>query len=891
MRKVLLTLILAFSYISSFAQKEERILLSEYIQTIEKEFNLVFSYNPELLENIKIDLITEDNVTEIINQLNSTSAFKFELINTDNIVISSKKENNNLLIEGTVLVDKNEPLFGAYIRIHNQKAYTTTQLDGSFKLLCKLNLIDSLEISYIGFKTKKIALTDVNNGKTSDFHLDESSLLINEFNVIAYTTSGVIYNKEDQSIELTPESAGLLPGETETDIYNSLQYLPGINSPTGKAGNLTMRGTDPDKTLITFDNIPIYHSGHYFGTFSPFNTKMIENVKIQRNGSHGSERGGRVGGLIEIKSKTHILDSAQYNIGVSTSYFSGNAQIPIIKNKLGILIGGRHSYPGEWNSPKIEAINDFIYQRSPVGAARTGNEDFDLKYYDYAFNDLNTKIIYQIHKNHKVSLSFLNIDNELGYSTFFDPNQTVSKDSASLNNWGGNLSISNKWSDKINTTTDFTNSYYNQELSRNINDSNDLLSSISSYKNQTRDFKIKTNLEITLKKKQYINFGYQMDYHNLNYSYLNYTAAGAAVPGGPPGPPPTPASPELTQLLEIPTESYLHTGYINYKILNYDKLFTISAGLRTSYYTPTKKFYPEPRVLINMLLSSYFTIKTNVGIYNQFINHIVGKRVSPIGGIEAPFWQLSNNSDIKVVQGKQVMFGGIWSENNLVFDVEAYYKLIDNITANNFLDLNSNQEFIYGNYKNYGVDVLLKKKFKNIEGWLSYSYSQSNAIFDSVQFQYIWNQSHILSAVLGYKFKNLKFSAGWHYKSGLAVLNDIRASYTVGTPVFPGTNSGPSNNNNNNVGNRVFTEDSPEEYIDNFPNTHQLDVSIAYSIIPKTNKWNLTLGIGAQNVYNTKSIYSQGISPAGSEYPRGTFRRFHKYGLGFAPSVMLNFSW
>ncbi len=847
-----------------------------------------------MLNDIKINPSNEKNLKEVINQLNTTSAFKFEIINNDNIVISPKKENNNLLIQGKVLAEKDDPLFGAYIKIPNQKSYTTTKLDGSFKLFGKLNSTDSLEISFIGFKTQKIALSEINDGEFGDFQLKISSKLMDEYSVIAYTTSGIIYNKEDQSIEITPENAGLLPGETETetDIYNSLQYLPGVNSPNGKAGNLTMRGTDPDKTLITFDNIPIYHTGHYLGTFSPFNTQMIGNVKIQRNGSHGSERGGRVGGLIEITSKSNILDSAKYNIGAATSYFSGNFSMPIIKNKLGLIIGGRSSYPTNWNSPKIESINEFIYQKSSVGAVLNGVEDFELLSYEYSFNDLNAKAVYQIHKNHQVNLSLLSINNNLNYNIFFHPESNDNRDSVLLNNWGANLSFINKWSNNLSSTTNFTNSYYRQKLSRTIRDTDSDINSISTYLNQTSDTKIKTNFHLKIKNKRSIDFGYQMDHHDLSFKYLSYTAAIAGSPPPPPGspgPPPTPASPEIISLIDEPTSSYIHTLFANYSILNFDKLITLNAGIRASYYTPTKKTYPEPRLLINLHPSNSITVKTNLGVYHQFINHVAGKRVSPIGGVEAPFWQLSNNTNIKVVSGEQVMFGAIYSKNNLVFDVETYYKIINNVTTNNFIEFASDEEFIYGNYKNYGIDLLLKKSYKNLEGWLNYSYSQSNAKFDTLSFNYLWNQSHIFSAVLTYKWKKLKFSAGWNYKTGLAVADGIRIRYFNGAPVNAGTNTTPTGNTTQP--DPVFTEDSPEGYTDFFPDNHQLDLSVAYSVIPKTKKWNLTFGVGIQNLYDNRSIFSQSLKSAGPDYPQGYAIREHKYGLGFTPSAMLNFSW
>ncbi len=875
----LLTILILLST-SLFSQNNNRILLQDYLSVLQEKHNIVFSYNSALIANIKIKTITGENLSNVLDSLNNHSAFTFKLIDTNNVIVSSKQGESNFFVSGIVLDKDGTSLPGATIGLTKKSTCSISNEKGHFSFLCNYNSNDSLIIRFLGYKSQKIALSKINDYGLTTFILDESPILLSAVKIIPYTTAGVLYNTKYQSIEIRPGYAGLLPGETETDIFNSLQYLPGINSPTGKAGNLTIRGTDPDKTLITFDNIPIYHLGHYLGTFSPYNSQMIDVVKIQRNGSHGSEKGGRVGGLVEIKSKSDILDSAKYSMGIATSYISGDVQIPIIKNKLGLLVGGRGSYPYNWNSPKIKSINEFIYQESSIGGSFNGVEDFNLIDYKFYFNDFNTKLVYQPNEKHHINLSVLMIDNKLNYNTYFYPQSLDIKDSVELNNWGGSFSVTSKWSSKISTSISFTNSYYKQYLSgTNRNDDNDI-DNRTSYSNETKDIIFKNNLNIKLKNINSLDIGYQIDNYHVSYNYVSYTGGKTISPSL--GPPITIT--ESSSQISKSENSTLHTGYLSYNFVTLDQSWTMIAGVRTSYYTLTNKTYPEPRLIVNFFPSKHITIKGNLGVYNQFINHVVGVRVSPIGGVDAPFWQLSNNDEIKVVSGKQFMLGSMYSKHGILVDIEGYFKLIDNVTAYNFIDNDTNKTYVYGNYENVGVDILIKKSYNNFEGWCSYSFSSSDATFDTLKFPNLWNQAHIFSMVFGYTWKSLKFSIGWNYKTGLAVAEGIRNQYLVGKPIRPGSNTTPPPPNGKGI---TLVDESPDEYVDFFPDSHQLDLSITYKIVPKSTKWNLIFGGGIQNIYDYRVAYSQGIRSLGP----GSGIRFHKYTLGFTPNFLIRLNW
>jgi hypothetical protein len=107
---------------------------------------------------------------------------------------------------------------------------------------------------------KKIPQTDL----TSTQQLQE--VVIKE-----YLTTGISRENEDTAILVSPKKLGILPGLTEPDVLQSIQLLPGVQSPTETAAGIYIRGGTPDQNLVLWDGIKIYHSGHFFGTISAFN--------------------------------------------------------------------------------------------------------------------------------------------------------------------------------------------------------------------------------------------------------------------------------------------------------------------------------------------------------------------------------------------------------------------------------------------------------------------------------------------------------------------------------------------------------------------------------------------------------------------------------------------
>ncbi len=876
--KIRIFFLLSFFSLSFYAQNNNRIPLLEYLNRIEKNNAVTFSYDPQLLQKVTVIPLEDQSLQLILKYLSNETAFNFKLLDNGTVLVSPYVANTNFKLCLTIIDSEfNTPIIGATVSNENDKIVFIYE-EESFVKYVNINNWKTIHIKYSGYKEQILNIDELKSCKTITLSSAEIAL---DSVFINYLTSGIKYNSDDQSIEIKVKDAGLLPGETETDIFNSIETLPGVNSTNGKAGSLVLRGDDPDKTLVYYDNIPIYHNGHYFGTFSPYNADLLKTISIKRNG-YTAKNGGGISGLIELNTSSKIADSTNYSAGLATSFYLASANIPIIKDKWSIQVGTRSSYPFDIETPKIKAVEDFIFQESLISRANS-QSNLNLEAFDFNFSDYNLKSNIQLNKNNSLKFSSLYISNTLdilvrqieetqarpgggpppnggsppGGGPSPAPLNTLVTANINIENIGASLAYNTKWNPEVSTTSFVTYSKFSQSF-YNENSSPDRILTSNSYDNSVNNLSFKSTTTKKFKNKNILDLGLEI---------INYDVSGDRTITSPRG--------TLRENFS-PNSANLFSLYSDFLFKN-TQPFTFKFGLRTSYYSlKEKNIYIEPRMLVNFKFDNNITLKASLGGYNQFLNNISGRK-SIGSGVEQFNWTLSNDNTIPVVNGRQGMIGGFYKKNNWLIDVESYYKKTDNIAIYDLYDITNTNFYFIGNYTTYGTDFLVRKSWENIDAWISYSLIKTLAQFDDIQeesFRSIWDQTHQLNAVFSYTYKKIKVSTGWRYKSGLKSLEDIRHFYLNGPPI-----------NRVNPLDLTYSDNGDIQY-DQYPDQHQLDISLSYNLIPKHNKWNAVIGLAATNIYNQKNLSGQDrMANSRSQYDLT-----NRYNIGFAPSMLIKFN-
>jgi len=115
-----------------------------------------------------------------------------------------------------------------------------------------------------------------------------------------------------------------LPAVFESDLFRSIQLLPGVKSASDYSSKLYVRGGSPDQTLILLDGTTVYNPTHFFGFFSTFNTEAIKDVRFYK-GAYPATYGGRLGSVIDV-----------YNRDGNRNRYEGMFQVGLLASRAGL---------------------------------------------------------------------------------------------------------------------------------------------------------------------------------------------------------------------------------------------------------------------------------------------------------------------------------------------------------------------------------------------------------------------------------------------------------------------------------------------------------------------------------------------------------------------------
>jgi hypothetical protein len=186
-----------------------------------------------------------------------------------------------------------------------------------------------------------------------------------------------------QALEALPSFPG------DQDLFQSLQWLPGVQKLGELNGTLVIRGGEADQNLYLLDGAPVYHPWHAFSLISTFQTETFKDVNLYR-GVFPVEHGGRLSAVLDTQLKDGSRTSTHFTAGLSVLSGRFMVESPLGKNT-SFMLSGRRSYLDKIIGRK-HAVSGPDGQRDTL---RTG----------YYFYDLSGKVTFQPNINHRLSLT------------------------------------------------------------------------------------------------------------------------------------------------------------------------------------------------------------------------------------------------------------------------------------------------------------------------------------------------------------------------------------------------------------------------------------------------------------------------------------------------------
>lgn len=729
-----------------FGKGVEIVQQQEEQQTEEKVYNPVFYPEEETSETKEIE-------TVYIGKAERTSGkVRFRL-------------------SGRVLSAENgEPISNLAISVKSKKIGTVTNKNGYYELELPpgFNLV---ETSSLGNEdvTKRVII--YNDGQLN-FSLKEEFEQLGEVLLESDPDSNVV-DATTGAEEIDVEQIKNIPLVLgERDIFKVATTLPGISTAGEGAEGFNVRGGRADQNLILLDNAVIYNPVHFFGIFSALNPFTTGKVDIYK-GHIPVEFGGRLSSVFDIKTKQATVE--EFGGEVSVGPVTGNLslEVPVVKNKSGLLVGARSTY------------SDWIL--------RSLDEE-TLKNSEASFYDVIAKY------NH-----------ELGEKTRLDVTGYYSKDrfsitSDSLYDYSNrllSLQLNHRFNDDHEADLIVTNSDYRFNIEYNSLFNNNFL---SGYKINETEVKLQARQKVT--KKHQLKYGVSGKLYKVQPGEIEPLDEESAI-----------------ETFKIPQEKGVEAAlFVGDEFEIGDKLL-LNAGLRYSMFAALGEgmekvyqegvprrpssvidsvFYdnneviesyggPEVRLSARYLLQEDLSVKASYNSTYQYIHRLTtNTTASP-----TDTYKLSDGL-IEPQRADQYSLGLFKNLMNNTYELslEGYYKTSNNILdykvgARLFLNENLETEVLQGEGESYGAEFLLKKTKGALNGWLSYSYSRSfvkmNGKFKEEKvnggdyFPANFDKPHDLSLVANYKFtQRFSLSANFVYQTGRPV------TYPVGKYQFNG---------------------------------------------------------------------------------------------------------
>jgi len=276
-----------------------------------------------------------------------------------------------------------EPLKGAVIALDFKKSGTKTDSLGNYKIHLPHGEY-VMKISYVGYNPFRTRIT-IKKDVEQNVELNDVTKQLEEVIVSSSSTKKDIQTPSLGVTILSLKGIKKLPTMMgEVDVIRSLQTLPGVSSVGEGSNGLNIRGSNVDQNLIFIDDTPIFNPTHMFGLFSVFASDAIRDLELYKGGVP-ARFGGRSASVLDIKMIEPNTEHFKMQGGIGLVSNRVMAEIPIIKEKLSVLVAGRVSF------------NDFLFKLVAPN---------NLKNIRANFMDLATKIYYR--PNNKNTISFSN---------------------------------------------------------------------------------------------------------------------------------------------------------------------------------------------------------------------------------------------------------------------------------------------------------------------------------------------------------------------------------------------------------------------------------------------------------------------------------------------------
>jgi hypothetical protein len=569
------------------------------------------------------------------------------------------------ILRGTIVDSTNgEVLPFSNVVIKELKMGATANSNGYFYIpAIPVKKRYNIDVSFIGYVTKTIQVS-ISGDKTTEVKvkLVPTNIMLKPVERIGERV--VEKNAPDIGLQrITTKELDILPKGVESDIFRSLQYIPGVQSTGDVSARYFVRGSPSNENLVLIDGATIYNPFHALGIFSVIDPDMINSAEFYKGGFPANYN-GRLSSVLNIITK----DGNKNNFGAkaSASFITGKLLVegPIPDGSF--LVTARKSF-------STEILKKFL-----------NNENAPIDFYDisYKLNYANPNFI---RGSKFVIEGFSSGDNIISSNPLVEDIT-----------WKNNL-FGVKWSQITDSPLFFNIDFHWSNFDGNVDPK---LSSAKPKSNQVNDLTFNSSFIYVYDSKDELNVG--LDVKDLDTKLILENALAATSDIGSHG-----------------TDISFYALYKYQRFENFGANIGTTVNLTGLSQAEGSSMLLCPRVNLTYRILPEVSLKTAWGIYTQQITTLSDE--SEVISLFEPWIitpsYIKPSSAIHYTVGLETNF-----TQDLSLDIQGFYKILHNIPILNDEKFTSNDpDLISGSNESYGWEFLLNYSLSRLKFTGSYS--------------------------------------------------------------------------------------------------------------------------------------------------------------------------
>jgi hypothetical protein len=567
----------------------------------------------------------------------------------------------------------------------------------------------SVRVSFMGYATKILSI------KISPDEITQVQIFLSPSNIQLQDIEKIgERNKQPNETDIGLQKIDIrkiesLPKGVETDIFRSLQFIPGVQSTGDVSARYYVRGSSSNQNLILYNGVTIYNPYHALGLFSVIDPEIINSLEFYKGG-FPSEYGGKLSSVLNLISKDGNRN--RYSGSASISFLTAKASFEGPLPFGSFIITGRKSLFSD-------VLKNFLnYKNAP-----------------FEFHDLAFKLNYTSTKTK--TLTRFNVHGFNSADKLINDNKKNADYKWSNNIYGANLF--QEWENipLYSQSSLSLSSFYGEVIPKE--------SITKPRKNIVNDITLKSDFTYINQNRNEVHVGYNLTSIATELYFENLQSG----------------------ITNIKDKALQFVLYGKYKFLQWES-FGADVGTRLNVLTLSRQrgSIVEPRVSLTYNFLPNLILKGAWGVYTQELITLTNE--NEVISIFEPWVitpdYLKPSEAIHYVLGLEFM-----SLSNFNFTVEVYYKLLKNTAEQNDKKANSSDaDFIPGKGESYGSEFMFNYQTHIFQATASYSLSWAYKEIDGWISYPKYDSRHSLNLNLTFNFgKGWESSVSWFFNSGL----------------------------------------------------------------------------------------------------------------------------